>query len=135
MLVMETVQRVRPTPTYEYLANPHKGCCTFQHFNGDVLFDGVRWSEEGPVEFPPRVAAGVIDGYLPSTVKDLDIRTWLPGDFCMDTKVALPKGLQRGVVELSLDLIDPVTQEPKVSFAVKERFSDRWTRLGIVEVV
>ena len=38
------------------------------------------------------------------------------------------------LVELSLGLIDPVTQEPKVSFAVKERFSDRWTPLGIVEV-
>lgn len=63
----ETVRRVRPTPTGRYLANPHKGCCTFQHFNGDELFPGIRWSEEGPLVFPPR-KADLIDGYLPSTV-------------------------------------------------------------------
>ena len=64
----EVIRRVRPTPTDEYLGNPHKGCCTFQHFNGDELFPGLGWSEEGPTEFPPRKAPGVIDGYLPTTV-------------------------------------------------------------------
>jgi hypothetical protein len=73
----EIVRRVRPTPTNDYLANPHKGCCTFQHFNGDELFPGVTWSEEGPVSFPLPAAVklsdrwatrNVADGYLPSTV-------------------------------------------------------------------
>jgi hypothetical protein len=63
----EVVRRVRPTPTDAYLPNPHRGCCTFQHFNGDELFPGTTWSEEGPLEFPPRKAE-VIDGYLPTTV-------------------------------------------------------------------
>ena len=62
----EIVRRVRPTPTNEYLANPHKGCCTFQHFNGDALFPGMTWSEEGPIEFPP-ARRPVMDGYLPCT--------------------------------------------------------------------
>jgi hypothetical protein len=73
----ETVRRVRPTPTDAYLANPHKGCCTFQRFHGDELYPGTGWLEEGPHEFPPpdsrndlmpgeqRIAA---DGYPPSTV-------------------------------------------------------------------
>ncbi len=68
--------RVRPAPTNDYLANPHKGCCTFQHFNGDELFPDATWSEEGPTEFPPlpgrRVPSGepspVVKGYLPTTV-------------------------------------------------------------------
>ncbi|MCY3020873.1 MAG: DUF4832 domain-containing protein [Planctomycetota bacterium] len=73
----ETVRRVRPTPTDEYLGNPHKGCCTFQHFNGDEPFPGTGWSEEGPVTFPLPAAAKLSDrwagrnvagGYLPSTV-------------------------------------------------------------------
>lgn len=64
----------RFTPTDAYLGNPHKGCCTFQHFNGDPLFPGLTWSEAGPTEFPkdkshsgayPRSA---VEGYLPSTV-------------------------------------------------------------------
>ena len=64
----EVIRRFRPTPTEEYLANPHKGCCTFQHFNGDALFDGIHWSEEGPTQFPPRVAEETVPSYLPSTV-------------------------------------------------------------------
>jgi len=64
----DRIHRIRPTPTDIYLGNPHKGCCTFQHFNGDELFAGTGWSESGPLEFPARVARGVIPGYLPTTV-------------------------------------------------------------------
>ncbi len=41
----------RPEPTDEVLYNPHMGFQTFQHFNGDPLFDGMKWSEVGPEEF------------------------------------------------------------------------------------
>ncbi|MFB3893794.1 MAG: DUF4832 domain-containing protein [Phycisphaerae bacterium] len=74
----EVIRKVRPTPTDDYLGNPHKGCCTFQHFNGDPLFAGERWSEEGPLEFPnlarsPQAgdmpaSVRVTEGYLPTTV-------------------------------------------------------------------
>jgi len=64
----ETLRRVRPTPTNAYLANPHRGCCTFQHFNGDDLYPGNTWSEEGPITFPKRKFSGVAPGYLPTTV-------------------------------------------------------------------
>ena len=64
----ETVRRVRPTPFDGYIANPHRGCCTFQHFNGDELFAGTIWSEEGPVQFPARKFPDVAPGYLPTTV-------------------------------------------------------------------
>ena len=74
----ETVRRCRPTPTDAYLANPHKGCCTFQHFDGDPLYPGFGWMEEGPHEFPPLPTALQImpggspkeptDGYPRSTV-------------------------------------------------------------------
>src|SRR5438094_20012 len=63
----ETMRRIRPTPTEAYLRNPHKGCCTFQRFNGDPLFPGTSWSEEGPLEFPA-AQYDVTPGYLPSTV-------------------------------------------------------------------
>jgi len=64
----EVVRRVRPTPSDVYLGNPHKGCCTFQHFNGDELYPGTFWSEEGPVTFPPPKQLPYVDGYLPTTV-------------------------------------------------------------------
>jgi hypothetical protein len=63
----EHVHRIRPSVTDAYLGNPHKGCCTFQHFNGDPLFPGTTWSEEGPLEFSPGARA-VTPGYLPTTV-------------------------------------------------------------------
>jgi len=49
------------------LTNPGKGCATFQRFNGDPLNEGTRWSEEGPLTFPP-ARCDVADGYLPCTV-------------------------------------------------------------------
>ena len=49
------------------LTNPHKGCATFQRFNGDPLNEGLRWSEEGPLEFPP-ADRDVAENYLPCTV-------------------------------------------------------------------
>ncbi|HYG74666.1 MAG TPA: DUF4832 domain-containing protein [Planctomycetota bacterium] len=64
----EVNRKIRPTPSDEYLGNPHKGCCTFQRFNGDALNPGDGWSEEGPLTFPARVHEGVAPGYLPSTV-------------------------------------------------------------------
>jgi hypothetical protein len=63
----EIIRRVRPTEIGGYLANPHRGCCTFQRFNGDALFPGTSWSEEGPTTFPD-AARPVAENYLPTTV-------------------------------------------------------------------
>lgn len=51
----EVVQRIRPTETWSYLRNPHKGCATFQRFNGDPLYPTDRdWTDEiAPLTFPP----------------------------------------------------------------------------------
>ncbi|MFC2075923.1 DUF4832 domain-containing protein [candidate division KSB1 bacterium] len=54
ILAQETVV-VRPVVTDELLMNPGKGFATFQHFNGDSLFPGRRWSEEGPTEFSDKI--------------------------------------------------------------------------------
>ncbi len=51
----EVVQRIRPAETWAYLRNPHKGCATFQRFNGDPLYPTDRdWTDEiAPLTFPP----------------------------------------------------------------------------------
>jgi len=41
----------RPKPVDEVIYNPHMGFQTFQHFNGDPLFDGQKWTEVGPEDF------------------------------------------------------------------------------------
>jgi len=65
--MIELIQKKRFTESSTYLNNPHRGCCTFQHFNGDPLFPGISWNESGPVTFP-KPAQQVIDGYLPCSV-------------------------------------------------------------------
>ena len=60
-------KRYRPTESTDFLLNPHKGCATFQRFNGDTLFPGKSWSESGPTEFPP-AEREVAENYLPCTV-------------------------------------------------------------------
>ncbi len=65
----EPYRKFRPKESFEYLGNPHKGLETFQHFNGDPLFPGITWKEEGPHEFEfIRKNPAVVKGHLPSTV-------------------------------------------------------------------
>lgn len=64
----EVIQRVRPEHTNEYLNNPHKGTTTFQRFNGDALYSGLRWSDSaGPLEFPPPVCVDLSNPQYPPT--------------------------------------------------------------------
>ena len=62
------VKKVRPREMTGFLLNPHKGCATFQRFNGAPLFDGTHWSESGPTDFLGREYEGTTPGYLPCTV-------------------------------------------------------------------
>ncbi len=69
-MTLPPVRKVRPRELKGFLLNPHKGCETFQHFNGDALFvagSGVC-HEVGPTDFPERLFEGVTPGYLPSSV-------------------------------------------------------------------
>ena len=62
------VRRFRPPEmAAPLLTNPGKGCATFQRFNGDPLYPGEQWSEEGPLAFPP-AARAVAEAYLPTAV-------------------------------------------------------------------
>jgi hypothetical protein len=77
---MEKNIRKRFTAIEDGILNPHKGCCTFQRFNGDPLYPGQTWNESGPTSFPepsrqktgtdiyPGEIQMTTDGYLPSTV-------------------------------------------------------------------
>ena len=65
---------------------------------------------------------------------NIDIRKWLPGDTIIDTQIQLPPAIKPGYAHLAVGLVDPKTREARVSFAVKENFSDRWLSLGGIEV-
>ena len=48
---------VRPTEIHGVLVNPGMGITTFQRYNGEPLYPGLRWSEAGPTEPLAPVAA------------------------------------------------------------------------------
>jgi hypothetical protein len=64
----ETIQRVRPRESKEYILNPHKGTTTFQRFNGDPLYERNRWNDRvAPVEFKPYRGGSLKNPRYPDT--------------------------------------------------------------------
>src|ERR1700687_2380904 len=51
---------VRPTEIHDVLVNPGMGITTFQRYNGEPLYPGLRWSEAGPTEPSAPVAAKAV---------------------------------------------------------------------------
>ena len=50
----ERLQRVKPTESFGWIANPHRGTTTFQRFQGDALYPDDRSSDtDGPMVFKP----------------------------------------------------------------------------------
>jgi hypothetical protein len=84
-------------------------------------------------ELAIRLRQGEHDEIVPFS--DIDIRKWLPGDEWIERTVTVLPSIQRGWCELSVGLIDPATREAKVSFAVEERYSDRWSPIHGIEIV
>lgn len=66
----ERIRRFHPAPTDDELRNPHRGCCTFQRFEGDPLNEvATPPSEAGPESFPELPPSEVRDApYPPTTV-------------------------------------------------------------------
>jgi len=65
----EAMQRVRPTESFEYIPNPHKGTTTYQRFNGEAPepIDGA-WNDAGPLPRPPYSGTIHNVGYPDTTV-------------------------------------------------------------------
>ncbi len=108
---------------------PNRGAFTFKAWIDNV---GVA-----PIYRRYDVAVRLRQGKQEAIVvlEDVDIRSWLPGEVWLDRKVTVPEGFRPGHVELAIGLVDPATKKPGVSFAVKERFGDRWSCAGWIEVV
>ena len=65
-IAQEKTIRHFPEKTDELLINPGKGIATFQHFNGDPLFQG-RWSEQGPLTFTEEIKTLDNQDYPPTS--------------------------------------------------------------------
>lgn len=83
-------------------------------------------------DFALRFRQGDYEQIVP--LKDVDVRTWLPGDAWISRSLPLPPGIKPGWVDLAAGLLDPRTGQARVRFAVKEQFSDGWVDLNGFEV-
>lgn len=65
----QTIQRVRPTESFDYILNPHKGTTTYQRFNGEAPepLDG-HWNDAGPLPRPPYSGTNRNVNYTDTTV-------------------------------------------------------------------
>jgi hypothetical protein len=63
-----------------------------------------------------------------------DITAWLPGDNLFDGAVKLPANLPAGQYELGLGLVDPQSQQPRISLAIAGRDPEGWYALGKISV-
>lgn len=63
-----------------------------------------------------------------------DIRKWLPGDAWVEEEVAVPPDFPAGMAELALGIVDPSSLTPRVSFANRNHYADRWLRLGDINL-
>lgn len=63
-----------------------------------------------------------------------DVRSWLPGDACLEEVLAVPRRLGRGTMNLAVGLVDPVTLRPAVRFANERGLEDGWVPLDTVTV-
>ena len=95
------------------------------------------WENKGVApcyrEFPVALRLSGVQGsvVLPTRA---DIRQWLPGDAIYDDSVKLPTTLRPGTYELSIGILDPTTNQPKVKLAIAGVTSDGWYPLGKIEV-
>ena len=63
-----------------------------------------------------------------------DIRSWLPGDNLCDATIAVPADLPAGEYELSLGLLDELSENPKIQLAIAGRDPTGWYPRGRIEV-
>ena len=64
----QTVQRVRPRESNQYIPNPHRGTTTFQRFQGDPLYATWPWSDtHGPLDFDFPAPTSENIKYIPYT--------------------------------------------------------------------
>jgi hypothetical protein len=91
------------------------------------------WDNEGnaPCYERFRMAFRLTDGKNSTVMNtDADIRNWMPGDSLYNDSVFIPSNLANGNYHLSVAIVDPETDEPKVKLAIEGMDSNGWYPLG-----
>jgi hypothetical protein len=65
---------------------------------------------------------------------DTDTRKWLPGDAVFEGPLFVPADLAPGAYDLSVAMLDPVSEEPGIRLAIEGRGVDGWYTLGKIRV-
>ena len=63
-----------------------------------------------------------------------DVTKWLPGDAVVDQSLQISRDLPPGIYRFRVALLDPETNKPAVSLAIKGRRADGWYDLGSLQL-
>lgn len=107
---------------------------------GETLTVNMKWSNVGVGKlyrrYPPVVylldAKGAI--VYQQTQADIDVTSWLPGDWSVGATLRLPADLQAGQYALGLALVDPDSEKPAIRLAIDAPHTDRLYRLSSVHL-
>jgi hypothetical protein len=67
-------------------------------------------------------------------ITNANVKDWMPGDSLYNDSVFLPPTVQDGDYELSLALLDPLNNEPKIRLAIAGIAPDGWYSMGKIKV-
>ena len=103
------------------------------------LFGCEMWIENigsAPIYHPYALALRFSQG-AKSAISLLppDLRTWLPGDTLVTDPVRIPPIFTDGEAMMHVAIVDPVTRQPTVSFAIEGVEEDGWYPLDTIEVM
>jgi len=65
---------------------------------------------------------------------DADIRNWLPGDNLYNDAVFIPWDTPSGVYDLQIGIVNPLTSEPIIKFAIDGMDPEGWYTLGTITI-
>ncbi len=106
----------------------------FDGQQGALVLNGFN-DGAAPFYYPWKLKAALVrpDGTVTNEQDtDVDIRTWQPGKFHVETHFAL--NAPTGTYRLAIGIIDPYTSKPRIDFASKLDHVQGWQVLGQVRV-
>jgi len=107
---------------------------------GETLTVNMNWSNVGVGKLYRRypLVVYLLDAkgatVYQQTQADIDVTSWLPGDWSVGATLRLPASLAAGQYALGLALVDPDSEKPAIRLAIDAPHADRLYQVGAVRV-
>lgn len=138
--VQENMDTFRKTIGYRYVLNAvkHDG----EAAAGDTVSVETSWTNKGVAplyyDWPVAVALADDSGQVVASsitqADNVDVRSWLPGDYEATLPLNIPQNLADGDYKVLIGILDPDTGEPGIALAIEGGRDDGWHALDTIHV-